>query len=195
MVSLDFLSEYTTLTFCLTFGVQSRSSLIRSNQVGFFKFTPPEEINYAIAALKHNFIQWSILDTDDDMRLRIRFADGAIGTVPPPDRRIYFADAEELAEQGVCDFLREISPVLSQEGVQIRSLSDEANWDGQGKYIYYVWVNEVRLQVFDEPQGEKDIWGLAHKRTVEIINRLLASAGSSERPMVRVLVMTLKLLF
>jgi hypothetical protein len=157
---------------------QVLSELIR---LQFFKFTPPEELNYAILALKQNFTEHGILDTDDEARHIIESGDDdLVGTISPPDRRIYLADAESLAEQGVCDFLRQIAPILSLEGVQLQSLYDEADWDEQGRYIYDIAVNGIRHRIFDEPQGEKNAWCLAHKRTVEVVNTLLNSAGSSE---------------
>ena len=148
----------------------------------FFKFTPPEEMNQAFINLRKNLVQEGIISTDDEERYRgVSHDDDLIGSILPIDRRIYMSDAEDLAEQGVCDFFNKIKPVLVQEGIQLVALHDEAWWDEKGRYIYYISVNGQRHRIVDVSQGEQNAWCLAHRRTAEIINSLFVSAGSSER--------------
>lgn len=140
-------------------------------ELGFFKFAQASDLNRIFVNIKENLTNWRTLESDD------AYHDSLI----PLDRRLYHADAEDLAEQGVCDFINDIRPILELEGVRIESLSDDARWDEQGEYIYSIWVNGQQHPICDTSQGERNCWCFAHKRTVEVINGFLVSAGSQER--------------
>jgi len=151
--------------------ISAEEVLNKLTQLGFFKFAQAGDMNRICENIKQNFMQYGGLESGD------AYHDFLI----PLDRRMYHADAEELAEQGVCDFLNDMRPVLEAEGVQIESLRDDARWTEQKDYIYCVWVNGQQHLICDTSQGEKDCWCLAHKRTLEIIDGLLIAANSRER--------------
>lgn len=144
--------------------------LARLIELKFFKFTPATELNQAIVTLRANFTKYKIIDTDDGLR----------DTFIPYDRRIYFADAEELAEGGVCDFLEKMKPVLALERIQFRSLRDETRWDEQGNYSYHIFIDGKRYKIYDDTEDGHNSWCWAHKRTIEIINEFLRAASSEE---------------
>ena len=99
-------------------------------------------------------------------------------TLTYPDKRLYVADAEDLAE-GIAFAVKRLSPVLRREGVDLPSISDTRRDDriglviGDRQYLVYVWPNREPIDL--------DTWGLGHKRLVEIVSELLADAGSKER--------------
>jgi hypothetical protein len=150
------------------------SRLIQSQ---FFRFTATEDLNRAIENVKCNFTREHYLDSSDDQW----YLSGERGyRLYGMERRIYQADAEDLAEGGVCDILQEMIPILVQEGVHVASCQDETEWDEEGEYVYKVIINSQRHPVLDTRNGESS-WTAAHKRTIEITNGLLESAGSQER--------------
>lgn len=140
-------------------------------ELDFFKFAQVSDLNRIFANIKENFTKWQSLESGD------AYHDSLI----PLDRRLYHADAESLAEQGVCDFINDMKPILELEGIQIKSLHDDVTRPEPHEYIYSIWLNGQQYRICDTSQGEKDCWCLAHKRTIEIINGLLVSAGSQER--------------
>jgi hypothetical protein len=92
--------------------------------------------------------------------------------------RFLHADAEDLAEGGVDEFLRRAEPFLRRQGVPdlviVPDLSDE----------YAISVNgatKVILTVEDMETRPDASWGLAAGRTVLLVNELLEAAGSRER--------------
>jgi hypothetical protein len=91
--------------------------------------------------------------------------------------RFFHADAEELAEGGVVDFLKKVQPFLRHLGVALTSLDqtyDESSYtvSVNGK-LYLIW-NAAELQ-------EIGIRGIATVRTFSIVNELIEKAGSLER--------------
>jgi hypothetical protein len=91
--------------------------------------------------------------------------------------RLFFADAENLAEGDVGKLLREVSPFLAAHGVALPAIKDDISGDG-----YIVRVGGVDYLMYDaeELQGDS-FWALASLRGFGIINELLAAAGSKER--------------
>ena len=142
--------------------------IVRLTKLGFFKFTRPSELNRAIALLRKNYIKHQILDTNHLV------ADMWV----PYDRRIYMADAEDLAEGSVCSMIEEMRIVLKREGVHLHSLRNDLDEDGDS---YRVFINGESYEIYDENRAEYSSWCWAHRRTLEILNDLLAAAGSKER--------------
>jgi hypothetical protein len=140
-------------------------------ELDFFKFAQASDLDRICTNIKENWTKSRNLASDDACH----------DSLIPLDRRFYHADAEDLAEQGVCDFINGMRPILECEGVQIESLRDDVKRPVPHEYIYTVWVNEQEYRICDTTQGEEDCWCFAHKRTIEIINSLLIDAGSQER--------------
>jgi hypothetical protein len=98
--------------------------------------------------------------------------------------RFFMADAEDLAEGGVGQFLREVSPFLASQGVTLPAIEDDRSEDGG----YVVRVGSVAHQMYDAAELERDsgdegglTWGLSTVRGFRIVDQLLAAAGSAER--------------
>jgi hypothetical protein len=93
------------------------------------------------------------------------------------DQRTYLADAEELAEGNVGGCIRAMEGVLRREGVELSTVEDD-----YGDERYRVIVNGVPHLIYERTgDRNQDTWATAHKRLVEIVNSLLAHAGSPER--------------
>jgi hypothetical protein len=93
------------------------------------------------------------------------------------DRRNYPADSEDLAEGCLGEFLWLLKDVLHEEGVRLQAVQDDPQDDR-----YEVLVNGRRHLIYDADTLENgNIWGVAAKRFLEIVNDLLKQASSKER--------------
>ena len=91
--------------------------------------------------------------------------------------RLFFADAENLAEGDVGKLLREASPFLTSQGVTLPAIEDDISGDG-----YVVKVGGIDFLIYDADELQGDFfWALASVRGFGIINELLTAAGSKER--------------
>lgn len=132
----------------------------RLDQLGFFK--------YATSAQR-----------EDAKR---QFKDIGSAAIYEETGRLFRADAESLAEDGVGDFLREIEPFLRKQGVTISQIEDQFH-DSD----YSVTVNGVDYLIYNadelklDQQNLASIWGLAMVRSFAIVNELLANAKSDEQ--------------
>jgi hypothetical protein len=103
--------------------------------------------------------------------------DPSSGVFSLDTRRFFFADAEDLAEGGVDELLRELEPVLREAGVPALTVEEALVEDH-----YDVTVNGRRYPILSEPEiMSNQIWGYAAARTAMLVNDLLMRAGSSER--------------
>ncbi|MEZ6138860.1 MAG: hypothetical protein R3C53_28580 [Pirellulaceae bacterium] len=96
--------------------------------------------------------------------------------------RFYWADAENLTECGVADFITSLKPFLDRVGVTY-AISD--NW---GDHVYTVTLNgEERLiwsqaELKVEREGKPGLtWGLSTVRAFALVNELLEAAETNER--------------
>ena len=96
--------------------------------------------------------------------------------LPPStsDRRIYMADAEELAEGNVHQVLLAMRDALAKENVHLGTVVSDAS-----PQRYDLIVDGTRYAVF-APGGRND-WYEATCRLVEITNGLLIAAGAEAR--------------
>jgi hypothetical protein len=98
--------------------------------------------------------------------------------------RLFMSDAENLAEGGIGEFIREIEPFLAAQGVHLPEIEDEVSEKG-----YVVQVDGVAHKIYDEAEFKRDcsgeqpglMWGLSSVRGFGIVNELLDAAGSQER--------------
>ena len=91
----------------------------------------------------------------------------------------FHADGEDLAEEGVEDLLREMTPALRRFGVEleVRTLSGTGADEG-----YVEDINGRRCLVLDaEDWRYNSPWFEATVRPLAIVNDLLAAAGASVR--------------
>jgi hypothetical protein len=93
------------------------------------------------------------------------------------DRRGYPADNEELAEGSIGESLLRMRDILLREGVESDFVSDDLRDDG-----YDISINGNIIPIYDASAlSSANIWGIALKRFLEIVNNLLIRAGSAER--------------
>ncbi len=129
-------------------------------ELGFFDYASPDHAASVREAIRAD--GWSGIFTDDS--------------------RLFFADSEDLAEGGVQSFLSEVSDFLDGQGVRIDSVSSTYEY-----VAYRVRINGVEHVIWDESdvsRSDRDpgwLWGIASYRTLELVNRMLSDAGSSER--------------
>jgi len=98
--------------------------------------------------------------------------------------RLYPADAEDLAEGGVGNFIVSVKPFFRAEGVDLPDIEDNLTEDG---YVIRVG-NEINI-IYDAAELKREtskgepglIWGLSMARTFAILSKLLETAGSRER--------------
>jgi hypothetical protein len=97
--------------------------------------------------------------------------------------RMFVADAEELAEGGVSEFVNELRPFLSAQGVKVPSLQDQFGDE------YFVLVDGARVKIWEKSEGRSEreqkkpglVWGLSTVRTFELLNSWLKASGSKQR--------------
>jgi hypothetical protein len=93
-------------------------------------------------------------------------------------RRVYWADAEDLAEGGVLEFIDTVEPFLVHQGAKILSKDQDFVIGG----AYSVRINGKWYPIYSADECEKaDIWTLSSQRTYRMINDLLAGTKSDER--------------
>lgn len=134
-----------------------RKLLADLEALGFFRYTKPEDLEaLQKAILKEG---WS----------------GIFGE----SGRFFRADAENLAENGVSDFLSEVIPFLEEQGVDVPSVEDHSGTLVAGEEKIPIWTeDELRREREDEPGL---CWGISAARTVQILNDWLIEARSAER--------------
>jgi hypothetical protein len=92
--------------------------------------------------------------------------------------RQFFADAEDLAEGGVAEFLNEIAPFLRRQGVQFSEVCDEMDEGGEG---YWVRVNGQRHRMATGEELDLPPWEIVTANCFSLVDKLLSEAGSEER--------------
>ncbi|MBB3111834.1 hypothetical protein FHS18_003902 [Paenibacillus phyllosphaerae] len=91
--------------------------------------------------------------------------------------RDFHADAEDLAEGGVGQFLQQIEPFLTKENVPLTNIRERIEG-----YDYEIEVNGKGYIMYDlEDQEKEDIWELTTKRAFAMVNELLQQATSEAR--------------
>jgi hypothetical protein len=135
-------------------------------ELGFLKFTPKSS---------RETVRQQLIESVRDKYLESDWDDDCVSA----DRRSYSADAEDLAEGDIGNSLRQMSEVLSQEGVVLESVKDSFTDEHKR---YEVTVNGVSHLIHDLNEiAVEDTWLVSFVRFVEIVNSLLTGAGSSER--------------
>lgn len=92
------------------------------------------------------------------------------------DMRWYHADAENLAERGVVEFIEKVNHTLKLIGAQIDNIEEVETDDDS----YKVKINDEVFEIYSSKEA-KDSWTLATKRTLEILNKSLEKASKHER--------------
>lgn len=137
-----------------------RKLLADLDALGFFRYTKPED-----------------LERLQDTILKEGWA-GVFGE----SGRLFFADAENLTEGGVSDFLSEVTPFLKEQGVKVPAIEDDF---GES---YVLLAGEEKIPIWTREESQRELagepglcWGLSATRTSQILNDWLIEAGSSER--------------
>ena len=96
----------------------------------------------------------------------------------------FFADGEELAEDGVQDFLTEISPAIKALGVDLEVMSELRDEEADSQYI--VTINGREIEIYDgldafKHDDETFPWFAAQIRPLARVNELLAEVPAKER--------------
>lgn len=100
------------------------------------------------------------------------FGDEAMG-------RAFHADAEDLAEAGVGEFLKEIEPALKARGVKALTVTENPEAEDGG---YRVTINGRSYEMYSGSElASGNLWQLTVERAFAAVNHLLANAGSNER--------------
>jgi hypothetical protein len=137
-----------------------RKLLADLEALGFFRYTKPEDLE----KLQNTILQegWS----------------GVFGA----SERLFFADAENLAEGGVSDFLAEVTPFLEEQGVRVPAIEDNFG------ETYILLAGEENIPIWTREESQRELagepglcWGLSAARTVQILNDWLMGAGSAEK--------------
>jgi hypothetical protein len=133
-------------------------------EMGYFKFVPDSEFETARQELTNSL---------NDGLLEIEWNSQCISR----ENRIYPADSENLAEGCVGETILLMRGVLAMEGVRFDSIEDE--FDDES---YNIVIGGRRFLVHDERSlADGSGWALATRRLLEIVNELLAEAGSDEQ--------------
>jgi hypothetical protein len=100
--------------------------------------------------------------------------------------RLIAADSEDLAEDGVCEFLR-TATFLATQNAAISACTDDFGKSGDQVDSYHVVVAGERHLVWDASdlaRARRDsgwLWGISAKRVTDLLTARLKRAGSSER--------------
>jgi hypothetical protein len=94
-------------------------------------------------------------------------------------RFVLGADAEDLAEGGIVDWLDELRPALGRMGVQIDEEVEQEIDDSH----YVVRAGGREYLIYDAVAAEDMalMWGLSWSRAFGLLNDLLEQAGTGER--------------
>lgn len=157
---------------------QARNSVINKlEEMGYFKYVPQQETKYvrnlAYKSLENDILADSSNIPDDDSERH-------------PDYRLYSADNENLAEEGIGLVIQKMKYVLEKEGVHLETIEDDYTRDDTKGDKYNVVINGTPYQIFTkemtaEITASGEFWTIALRRLLEIVNELLEKAGSSER--------------
>lgn len=92
--------------------------------------------------------------------------------------RVFFADAEMLAEGFLVEFIDEITPFLERQGVKFTEILDTVKSNGD----YVLIVNGEEHLIFTDKERREGLdWELATERSFKVINRYLKQQGSKEQ--------------
>jgi hypothetical protein len=138
-----------------------RATLKRLVDMGYLKYVPSPELE-AVKQQLLSSMNYGIIESD--------WGTNCVAS----DRRGYPADNEELAEGRIGESLHLMKEVLAQEGVRLESVEDDF-----GEYHYDILVNGERYKIYD--RAGENVWSVALKRFLEVVNEFLQRAGSKER--------------
>ncbi len=95
---------------------------------------------------------------------------------------IFNMDGENLAEGGVEEFLRTISPELERRGLPLDIDTNPSNVDPDDEASYLIGINGIICVIFTEEEADSAYsWYLAAVRPLMVVNDLLGQAGSAVR--------------
>ena len=135
--------------------------LKKLEDLNYFKFTLPENLNEAKEQMKFSFIKNKILDTEIEDYVSL-------------DGRIFQMDYESLTEGGVSCAIGYLEDILKKEGVIITELSAD-EYDEEDNY--YIILNEQKyIMSYSSDSYDKTL-----ENFYNLINNLLEKAGSKER--------------
>ena len=98
----------------------------------------------------------------------------------------FFADGEDLSEQGVLRLLDEMAPSLAETGLalDVAHISDPFRPPPPETDDYILGINGIRCQIWSAAEAEAKshcLWYEATVRPLIVINELLAHVGARER--------------
>jgi|RhiMethySRZTD1v2_1073278.scaffolds.fasta_scaffold07808_2 hypothetical protein len=140
-------------------------------------------MNVEFANRLHNLGYFKGLDPQETIVVRDEILTRGWSGIFSNSYRVYSADAEELAEGGIGEFIARVAPFLIAEGVTIPEIEEDSSADG-----YLVWVGNERNVIYEAADLERDgtgaaaglVWGLSMARGFRLVSALLADAGSEE---------------
>jgi hypothetical protein len=98
--------------------------------------------------------------------------------------RLFSADAEDLAEGGVAEWLESARPALEKRGVKLGKAADSID-DDTGAYTLVLGDRKIVLYTAEELAADQNedanIWELTPARLFKTLNELLEKAGAKER--------------
>jgi hypothetical protein len=143
-----------------------------------------EDVSLANDLEAHGFFRY--LDPEDAQKAKAAVARDGIGAIwrVETGRFVLGADAEDLAEGGIADWLEELRPALERMGVQIDEEVEQEIDDSH----YVVRAGGRDYTIYDlegaDAAAAEDgalLWGLSWSRAFGLLNDLLERAGSGER--------------
>jgi hypothetical protein len=136
--------------------------VVRLEEAGYFKYTRPEDLDEARAGLVQTR---TLFDLEGYYELT---------------GRVFPGDAERLAEGGVLGFLFQIAPFLHSQGLRGFVYLDQDFEAGRFAYSVKVNLDEYPMLKAEE-WGEVMAWVAVPARAFDMVNKMLARAGSRER--------------
>jgi hypothetical protein len=132
----------------------------------------------------HGFFRY--LDPEDAARAKAAVAIDGIGAIwrVETGRFVLGADAEDLAEGGIVEWLEELRPALARMGVRIRD--DVEQEIDESRYVVRAGGRDYTiydLEGADAAAAEDGalLWGLSWARAFALLNGLLEQTGADER--------------
>ena len=133
-------------------------------RMGYLKFVPETQ---------HADVRLQLVETATKSYLDSEWNDDCVAA----DLRSYPADNEDLAEGQVGATILLMRPALEKEYVKLDSVVDDF-----GRDEYAVVINGQRHLIYEsQAVASTNIWSIALRRFMEIVNGLLEQAGSAER--------------
>lgn len=150
--------------------VSGKEVIDKLDELGYFKYADPADIDEIKKEMTTSFDEHNVLNSPIDDE-----------TLKPKDLRQYFCDGEELFELGgLTYYLGQVKPTFEKMGLRLNWTDETDNFEGDN-WDHRITLNGQEYPAFVGNMNSMDVWGIAAKNYVAMLNDQLEKQGSDER--------------